>query len=304
MNKWLKTLAVSSTLLLLTACASGSGGTDGEETASTAQSEFNLEVDPEIREMLPQEVLDRGYISVAADSPYPPFVFLDEDGETLIGADPEIAAALGQLMGVEFRMSPVAQANLIPGLSSGKYDLAMSGMADKLERQESVTFVDYMQNGGAFVVTPTAEHRPEKLEDLCGLSISVQSGTTMASTAAEQVEECSKSGKGTLTINEFQGQDQVLLAITSNRADVAMITAGSAAYMVSQSPEEFEVVSLYNDPAKLGIAVANGNDELVAAVEAGMKRLFEEGVYEEILTKWGLYEFNSIDAVTINDAKS
>lgn len=297
MKNTLRALAGVAILALgLTACSAS------EPASDPAPAAEDVTHNEELRALLPEAIRDRGYVTVASDVPYPPFEFLDEDGSTIIGADPDLGVALGELFGIEFRFEPVAQVNIIPGLSSGKYDIAMSAMSDRIARQEAVSFVDYMKNGGAFVAAAAQTKNPQKLEDLCGMKVAVQSATTMATGIAEQSEKCVAAGEPAAEILEFQGQDQVLLAITSNRAEIAMLSAGSAGYMASLAPTELKVIAMYSDPGKLGIVVEKGDLELIEALRAATQELMDSGAYEEILTRWGLFENNSIEAVTINDA--
>ncbi|GAA3776615.1 ABC transporter substrate-binding protein [Microbacterium kribbense] len=254
--------------------------------------------------MLPDAVKKAGYLTVASDVPYPPFEFYDTDGKTILGSDPDIAKALGELMGIQFRLQPVAQVNIIPGLSSGKYDLGLSGMADRKEREAAVTFVDYMRNAGTFLVTADAKHHPMTLPDICGLNVAVQSATTMADDATGQATKCTADGKQAPKVMEFQSQDDAVLALRSNRADVAMVTAGSGAFIMTQAKGQFDMTATYSAGSILGIPVRKDNMQLAKALEAGVQKLIDNGTYKKILTKWGLDKLNSIEKSGINGAIS
>ena len=57
---------------------------------------------------------------------------------------------------------------IIGGLEAGRYDLGLTSMIDKKERQAKVDFVDYLSSGIAFMV---AKGNPKGLKeqmDLCG----------------------------------------------------------------------------------------------------------------------------------------
>ena len=54
--------------------------------------------------------------------------------------------------------------------------------------------------------------------------------------------------------------------------------------------------------AMLGIAVAKDNPQLAEALKAAVQKLMDEGAYKSILTKWGLFQFNSADKAGINGA--
>jgi len=283
--------------LLLMGCA----GQTSPAAASKSTTAVQFKADPALQALLPKNIKSAGFVKVASDVPYPPFEFYDTDGKTIIGADPELARALGQVLGIEFRIEPVAFDNIIPGMSSGKYDVAMSGMADRKARQSAVTFVDYMINKPGFLVRVGGEFQPKSLADLCGLKVGAQAATTMADDVTAQAAVCTAAGKKAPVLSQFQGQDKAILALRSKRVDAVDLTAGSAAFVIKQSGGDFEMSGSYGG-AMLGIAVAKDNPQLAEALNAAVQKLMDEGVYKSILTKWGLFKFNSAEKAGINGA--
>lgn len=287
---------LAATLMLV-----GCGAATSPVSASKSSSVVQLKVDPALQALLPKDIRAAGFVTVASDVPYPPFEFYDTDGKTIIGADPEIAKALGQVLGIEFRIQPVAFDNIIPGMGSGKFDVAMSGMADRKARQEVVTFVDYMINKPGFLVRVAGNVKPKVLADICGLKVGAQAGTTMADDVRAQAATCTAAGKKAPVLSQFQGQDKAILALRSQRVDTVDLTAGSAAYVIKQSGGEFELSGSYGG-AVLGIAVAKDNQQLAQALKGAVQKLMDEGAYKSILTTWGLFEFNSAKKAAINSA--
>ena len=306
-NHMIKALAgLAASCLLLAGCTNASVETaqGSGDTATPESTVASLTVDPALQAMLPEKVKSSGTLKVATDPTYPPFEFYDTDNKTLIGADPELAQALGQILGVTFELEESSFANIIPSLESGKYDLAMSAMSDRREREKVVTFVTYMKNAGAFLVPSDSSKKPTSLDDLCGLNVAVQSGTTMSDDVAGQVPLCLNTGKEPLNALVFKSQNEVVLALNSSRADVAMVTAGSGAYIVTESSTPFEVTGTYNAGSVLGLAVNKNSVQLADALRAAMQKLIENGTYEGIMSKWGLFKLNSIDESVINGAIS
>lgn len=283
--------------LLLTGCA----GQTTPVAASTPTTAVQIKADPALHAMLPKNIVSAGFVKVASGESYPPFEFYDTDGKTNIGAEPDLARALGQVLGVEFRLEPVAFASIIPGMSSGKYDIAMAGMADKKARQSAVNFVDYMTNKAGLLVRVSGEFKPKALADLCGLKVGTMPATTMARDVTAQAALCTAAGKEAPVLSQFDGQDKTILALRSKRVDVAVLTAGSAAYVITQSGGDFELSGSWGG-SMLGIAVAKDNPQLAEALKAAVQKLMDEGEYKSILTKWGLFKFNSAEKAVINGA--
>lgn len=282
--------------LLLSGCA-GAGST--VTPPSTSKAQLQLTMDPALQAMLPEKIRSSGSVKVASDVPYPPFEFYDTDGKTIIGSDPDLARALGMVLGINFTIEPVAFDNIIPGLASGKYDVAMSGIADRKERQKVVTFVDYMTNKPAFLVQKSAKSKPTALAEICGLKIGAQAATTMAEDVTAQAATCTAAGKQAPTLSQFKGQDEAILALRSNRVDSVVLTAGSGAYIVGQASGEFEISGSYGGVV-LGIAVAKDNQKLAEALQAAVQKLLNDGTYKSILDQWGLFKLNSTEKAVIN----
>ena len=90
------------------------------------------------------------------------------------------------------------------------------------------------------------------------------------------------------------------LALSSGRADVAMIDSPIAAYQVENSEGRFKLVGEPYGTAPYGIAVPKESglaEPLLDAVEAVMR----DGTYDEVLRKWGV-EVGAIDDPAINGA--
>lgn len=286
-------LAALAALLVAVLAGACGGASQSEEPAARDDSR----VDESIREMLPETVLEKGVLSVASDVPYPPYEMFDTDGESIVGVDPELASALGAVLGIEFRFEVVSFDSMIPSLTSGKYDIAMSGMADTAKRQEQVTFVDYMTQGGAFVVLAGSDVEADSMEALCGLTVGAQSATTMAEVLSAESSKCPKQAP--LDLSLFAGQDDAINALRSGRIDVVVITTGSAGYLVEQTEGEFEI-SLTVPGGVLGIVVPKEQQQLAEAIQAALQKLIDEGTYTEVLDRYGLAEHNSVEKATIN----
>ncbi|WP_232680854.1 ABC transporter substrate-binding protein [Nocardioides sp. R-C-SC26] len=274
--------------MLLTAC----GGEDDKDTGPDLSK-----ADQSLRDLLPADVIEAGELQIASDIPYPPYEFYDTDGKTLLGVDPELAEKMGELLGIDFVFNVVAFDTMIPAMEAGKFDIAMTGMADTVERQKKVDFVDYMSNGGSFLVMADGDVKPTELAGLCGTTVGAQSGTVITQVLKQNAGACPAAAA--LEIKEFTQQDDIISALRSGRLDVAVIPSGSAAYLVKTTGDEFEV-TLTVPGGPLGISVPKGNDELVEALRATLQKLMDDGTYEEVLDKYGLMEDNSWPKAEVN----
>src|SRR5262249_21274133 len=132
---------------------------------------------------------------VAADATYPPNEFIGSNGKTVVGWDPELAQALGQALGVKLKVVNATFATIIPGLQPGKYDVAMSSSTDTKPREKVAAFVTYSTAGTSFYVRAQGGPNIQTLADLCGHSVSVETGTTQLDDATAQNKKCKSGGK-------------------------------------------------------------------------------------------------------------
>ncbi|HJY59928.1 MAG TPA: ABC transporter substrate-binding protein [Streptosporangiaceae bacterium] len=240
-----------------------------------------------IAAQVPGSVKANGTLTVAADATYAPNEFIGTDGHTVVGLDADLAKALGQVLGLKVNVINATFATIIPGLASGKYDLGISSFTDTKEREKTVDFVTYFVAGTSFYVKSDGGPDIGSLADLCGRTVAVEQGTTQQADAQAQAEKCKSAGKPGVTVQVFNDQNAVNLALSSGHAQVAMADSPVAAYQVKQSNGTFKVTGSPYGTAPYGIAIPKSTG-MADPVLAAVKHLMSEGTYTKILGKWGV----------------
>jgi polar amino acid transport system substrate-binding protein len=256
-----------------------------------------------IAAQVPGSVKAKGALTVAADATYAPNEFIGTDGHTVVGLDADLAKALGQVLGLKVSMINATFATIIPGLASGKYDLGMSSFTDTKEREKTVDFVTYFVAGTSFYVKSDGGPDISSLADLCGRTVAAEQGTTQAADAQAQAAKCKSAGKPSVTVQVYNDQNAVNLALSSGRAQVAMADSPVAAYQVKQqSNGTFKVSGSPYGTAPYGIAIPK-NSGMAEPVLAAVKQLMADGTYTKILGRWGV-QGGAISDPAINAAVS
>ena len=147
--------------LLSAGCAAPDEESPANDDSASDTEVTTLQKDDEIAGMLPADIQEAGVVRVASGVSFPPMEFFDTDNETVLGFDADLGKALGEVLGVEFEFQNTNFDGIIGGLEAGRYDLALTSMIDKKERQASVDFVDYLNSGLAFM---TLKGNPEGLK--------------------------------------------------------------------------------------------------------------------------------------------
>jgi polar amino acid transport system substrate-binding protein len=252
--------------------------------------------------LLPDAVRTAGKVRVASGVSFPPMEFFDTDNKTVLGFDADLGAALGQVLGVTFEFQNTNFDGIIGGLNAGRYDLSLTSMIDKLSRQGTVDFVDYLNSGVTFMV---AKGNPKGLKDkvsLCGGKVAVEKSATGDLTADDISKECATAGKPAVAKLPFPDQASAVQALQSGRADAVLALDLTLAYNVKQAPDAFEIASKPFGTLPVGIPVPKNNPKLRDAVRAALKKVIESGTYDALLAKWNLTDQALKDA-PVNQGK-
>jgi polar amino acid transport system substrate-binding protein len=292
-------LGAGAVIIALLAAGCGQAGDEGNTPQPTPSSAGAVS---SIAAQVPSAIKARGTLTVAADATYAPNEFIAPDGHTVIGMSADLAKALGQVLGLKVTMQNATFDTIIPGLASGKYHLGISSFTDTKEREKTVDFVTYFSAGTSFYVKSSGGPAIASLADLCGHTVGVERGTTQQDDAQAQATKCESQGKPTATVQVFNDQNAVNLALSSGRAQVAMADSPPAAYQVRQSNGTFKLSGSPYGTAPYGIAIPKDNG-MAQPLLAAMKHIMAEGSYMKILTKWGV-QGGAITSPQVNAAIS
>ena len=176
---------------------------------------------------------------------------------------------------------------IIPGLASGKYDLGISSFTDTKEREKTVDFVTYFVAGTSFYVQVRAAGRTSRPWLTCaGARSRWRRARPSRRTRRRRQQSASRRVSRRVTVQVFNDQNAVNLALSSGRAQVAMADSPVAAYQVKQSNGTFKVTGSPYGTAPYGIAIPKDNG-MADPVLAAVKHLMADGTYTKILEQVG-----------------
>ncbi|GAA2908988.1 MULTISPECIES: ABC transporter substrate-binding protein [Streptomyces] len=290
--------------LILTGC--------GDQTKDNG-SESDTAASAPLAGKLPQSIRDKGVIKVGSDIAYAPVEFKDGSGK-VVGIDPDLAAAMGKQLGVDFQFENGTFDTLITGLRSKRYDIAMSAMTDTKDRQEGidsdtgkkvgegVDFVDYFTAGVSIYTKKGDDQGIKTWSDLCGKKIVLQRGTVSEDLAKAESKKCPAGKK--IAIEPFDNDQQAQTRLRAGGAAAGSSDFPVAAYAVKTSGggKDFQLVGEQVEAAPYGIAVAKNQTQLRDALQAALTAIIKNGEYEKIMKKWGVTD-GIVQEATINGGK-
>ncbi|WP_214104794.1 ABC transporter substrate-binding protein [Acrocarpospora catenulata] len=235
----------------------------------------------------------------AADPSLVPYNFLDDDGATWKGLNVELAAALGEKLGRTITFENVAFDSIIPGLTSGRYDLALTGMFDTKEREKQVDFVDYITSKNNFLMKSSFTKDVQGFDDLCGVTVGIPSGALEGQYLDEASKKCVSGGQQKITVNEYKDLSATLLALTSDRIEVTPNDSAANAYAMTQQ-QGLKVTGGYATDGYFAAAFPK-NSALTQEVRDAFAAIIKDGTYRRILETWGVAD-RGLDEPLINSA--
>ncbi|MEN5072776.1 ABC transporter substrate-binding protein [Isoptericola cucumis] len=288
----LPALAASATaaVLLLTGCTTASQDGGAASTApadeSTALPDLSaIEVDPEVEALVPEGVSEDGTLTVGSNLEYAPVEFVDADGKTPVGLDIDIVTAVAATMGLEADVQNAGFDSIIPAIGS-KFEVGFSAFSVTPERLETVNMVSYFTAGSQLAV---AKGNPDGVapDDLCGVTVGVQTGTIQQDELGDMDKECADAGKDAIDVLPYDSQSDVTTNLAGGKLQAMYADSPIVAYAVEQTEGSVETLGDITDAAPYGAVVAKDDTELAEAVQAALQKLMDDGVLAQVADAWG-----------------
>lgn len=230
-----------------------------------------------------EEVQTRGKLIVGTSADYPPFEYIDEEGN-FTGYDMDLIREIGKRMGVEVEIQDLGFDALIAAVQGRKVDCAIAAMAATEERKQSVDFtISYNAQKQSFVVASDSDITIDKPTDVAKYKIGVQSGTTLDTWIVDNLITPGLMPEENLS--RYERTDQIALDLKAGRIDVAFLDAGPA----KDLQENMGVKVIYTDfIAETGQAIAlpKGETELKDAMDKIITDLIDEGFIDQLHDKY------------------
>ena len=227
-------------------------------------------------------------ISVGTSSSEPPDAYANpKDPTQIIGLEPSIMTVVAQCLGFKYTYVPAGFDNVIAAVQSGRTPLGIEGVFVTPAREQVLDFVPYRVSEEEAVVRPSVASRIHTVNDFCGLTTGVTTGSVELEYLQSVSAQCVKSGKPKITINVYQDVGTIFLTLANGRLDFSI----GAAELVAPALKEYgsKVASSIIISAltfKIGIAISKHDPELAQAVAAAMQAIQANNLEAPILTKW------------------
>jgi len=222
-----------------------------------------------------------GEIRAAMSADYPPFNYLDKDGN-LQGFDVDVTRELARRLGVKPKIVVKKWSMIIQGLLAGEYDIISGSMAISDERKSLVAFsIPYYHSIVRLVVRKGSPIK--EIGDLKGKILGLGAGSNYENDAKEL---------GITDIRFFEPWSKGLLALQEGRLDAMIVDqiVGINALEFGKHEIQFLGGSLRREA--VAIAVRKEDKNLLKAIDKALASMQKDGFLAELGKKVAQCEYN------------
>lgn len=227
---------------------------------------------------------DRTTFTVGFDAEFPPYGYMDENGE-YVGFDLDLAAEVCKRQGWELKLQPLNWDSKDMELKSGTIDCIWNGFTMSEDRIDQYTWSKpYVDNSQVFVVKKDSGIKTEA--DLKGKTVVTQA----ASSALEALnsDDCKELKDSFKELVEVPDYNTAFMNLESGACDAIAMDIGVAKYQIETRDTEFVILDEAIVSEQYGIGFLKGNTSLCEAVEESLNEMVEDGTFAKIAEKWGL----------------
>jgi polar amino acid transport system substrate-binding protein len=235
----------------------------------------------------PERITSAGKIVYCSDISGPPLGFFDENSQPT-GSDIDLGNEIAKRLGVKPEFANTPFSGIVPALQAKNCDAVLSQLFDKPARREVIDFVDYMYSSQALLVAKGNPKNIKSLDDLSGIKIAAENGTTIQSLVEEQNKKFTEAGKAPAQLVVFPKDNDARQALQIGQVDVYGTTYESAAYFLQKAGHIFDIGGDPFGKILTGIGIRKDDQELKAAIQAAFDSMKADGSYVAILKKWGM----------------
>lgn len=230
---------------------------------------------------------DGEVFKMGIDAEYPPFSYLDDDGN-YAGFDVEMCQAVCDQYGWTLEIVPVNWDTKLISLDNKEHDCVWSGMTILDTMKEAGYVLSFAYYDNTQVVLTKDGNGISTLADLAGKRVAVQLGTSGQALLEDE--------EGQLELAKtFEGGAPVTMEnfnICGTELDAGGVDAVVIDLPVAQNLAArfsgFQILEETLGSEQYGICFRNGDDELCKQVEDGIMKLVEDGTYKALAEKYGL----------------
>ena len=217
-------------------------------------------------------------LTMGTNASFPPYEYYED--QQIVGIDAEIAAAIAEKLGMEFKIEDMDFKAIIPAVTEGKIDFGMAGMTVTEERLQSVNFSETYATGiQAIIVKEDSEIT--SVEDLYAEGAAWKVGVQDSTTGDIYCTDDFGEGR----VSKYAVGADAVEALKTGKVDCVIIDNEPAKAYVAAN-EGLKILDTQYAVEDYAIAVNLENTELLDKINAALKELIDDGTVAAIIAKY------------------
>lgn len=231
-----------------------------------------------------QRLKARGVLTAATEPAYEPFEFMQ--GDKLVGYGPDVLHALAERIGVRLEQTSMPLSGILPGLLSGKFDLAATSLTINPDRAHKVAFTQPIANVSSVILVRADNTTINSLDDLRGKIVGTQQASASERELNKLQEQLQATGKGFGDFKRYQAFPEIQTALLTRQIEALSLPAPMAAVWMKKRPGAFRIATPWNEQRFAAWATRPEDADLRDYLNAELNALKANGTLEQLQEKW------------------
>jgi polar amino acid transport system substrate-binding protein len=184
---------------------------------------------------------------------------------------------------------------ILPGVTTGKYDMAVTAVLVTPERKNTFDFTTPLVESTTYFATKKGSGIKSG-DDLVGKVVGVQTGSAMLADLAAYDDALKKKhgGQGIKQIVQYQSYPEAYQDLSVGRLDAVANTQINLNSLIKTRPDNFTLGQKIGQPVYIAWAVKKGNTAALQMINAALTELRKSGEMYEMQKKWFGASFESM----------
>ena len=230
------------------------------------------------------EIKKRGYMIVATEDDFRPFEFVKDGKPT--GFDNEMVEILKKYAPFEIRQEILPWTGILAGVSTGKYDIAITAAIITKERTQSLDFTSPIADATHYYVKRKSDASINSIKDLSGKTVGVQAGSALLGRLPELRAMIEKEGGKMGKVVEYTSYPEAYQDLALGRTDYVVNTIINLNALVAEKPGVFALGQPVSGKSYPAWAIKKGNTELLAYMNDFLAKQKADGTTATLQKKW------------------
>jgi polar amino acid transport system substrate-binding protein len=231
-------------------------------------------------------------VVIATEDDYRPFEFI-QDGKPA-GLNNELFDILKSETKFELRHEILPWTGLLAGVSTGKYDAAITGALINKERANTFDFAMPIAENTHYYLKRKSDNSIKDIKDLSGKTVGVQAGSVLLARLPELEAMLAKTGGKLGKVVQYTSYPEAYQDLANGRVDYVVNGQINLLALTEEKPGVFEIGQAVSGPSFVAWPVKKGNKEMLNFLNGFLKKMRDSGKLAELQRKWLKVEFKNL----------